>query len=578
MARIPQDFIDELLTRADIVEIIDARVPLKKKGREFAACCPFHGEKTPSFYVSPAKQFYHCFGCGAHGTVLSFLMEYDRLEFPEAVRQLAEHLGLEVPQEARDDVDDSRKPLYALMAQAAQLYQQALRSEARAVDYLKGRGLTGEICKDYGIGYAPDAWDTVLSKLGDGPNGVRQLEAAGLVIAGRQGRHYDRFRDRVIFPIRDTRGRVIAFGGRILDKGEPKYLNSPETPLFHKGRQLYGLYEARQALRDLPRLMVVEGYMDVVALAQYGVRYAVATLGTATTPEHLDRLFRYTREVVFCFDGDNAGRRAAWRALDNALAALRDGRQIRFLFLPEGEDPDTLVRKEGREAFEARLEAALPLSEFMFRELSAQADPSSVEGRAQLVELAKPLLAKVTDPVYQTLLEKALAELTHVESARLSMLMGSQSKPQARRRPRGAPAMTPMRRAIVLLLNAPELAESAGDPDWLRQLALPGAPLLADLVAYFIAHPGARAAQVLEAWREREAGGHLARLAEVPLTTPEGGMRHEFTGLLAGFRRDQRHQRLNELEKRGFGALSEAEKTEFRRLHAELAGLPESQR
>jgi len=318
--------------------------------------------------------------------------------------------------------------------------------------------------------------------------------------------------------------------------------------------------------------------MDVVALAQFGVDYAVATLGTATTPDHLDRLFRYTPEVVFCFDGDNAGRRAAWRALDNALPALRDGRQIRFLFLPEGEDPDTLVRGEGREAFEARLTESLPLSEFLFRELAAQSNPGSVEGRARLVELARPLLSKVTDPVYRTLLDKALAELTHVDSGRLSMLMGDRNRSRQPRRPRGAPAMTRMRQAIVLLLNAPALAEAAGEPDWLRALDLPGAALLADLVGYFQAHPGARAAQVLEAWRDTEAAGHLARLAEMPLATPEEGMRDEFEGLLAGFRRDQRHKRWAELEKRGLGALSEAEKAEFRRLHAELAAPRKSQR
>src|SRR5579872_2017551 len=411
MPRIPQQFIEELLSRADIVALIDSRVPLKKQGREYAACCPFHNEKSPSFFVSPVKQFYHCFGCGAHGTALSFLMEYEHMEFPEAVRELAELTGLEVPVEQGENPTSSNAPLYEALDKAANYYREQLKQAPVAIDYLKGRGLTGEIAKEFGLGYVPAGWDNLLKAIGKDEAAVKALLAAGMLIE-KQGEHryHDRFRERVMFPIRDGRGRIIGFGGRVLGKGEPKYLNSPETALFHKGRELYGLYEARQALRDIPRLLVVEGYMDVVALAQYGVRYAVATLGTSTTEEHLKKLFRVAPEVVFCFDGDRAGRAAAWRALENALPEAQDGRQIRFLFLPEGEDPDTLVRKEGREAFEARMtKGAVPLSDYLLDSLETQTDMGTTEGRARLVSLAKPLLARLPQGVFRSMLKYELA-------------------------------------------------------------------------------------------------------------------------------------------------------------------------
>ncbi|MFP4181655.1 MAG: DNA primase, partial [Thiohalospira sp.] len=361
--RIPQNFIDDLVSRTDIVEVIGERVPLKRKGREYAACCPFHDERTPSFYVSPEKQFYHCFGCGAHGTALGFLMDYGHLSFPEAVEDLAGRLGLDVPREGDDGRPPApdRTPLYETLAAAADYYRAMLRRHdqaRRAADYLKGRGVSGATARDYGLGFAPPGWRNLLPALGGGEETRKRLVEAGLLIERDDGGVHDRFRDRVIFPIHDHRGRPIAFGGRILGDGEPKYLNSPESPVFHKGRELYGLYEARRALRRLDRLLVVEGYMDVIALAGAGVHHAVATLGTATTADHLDRAFRLTGEVVFCFDGDRAGREAAWRALENALPVLRDGRSVRFLFLPEGEDPDTLVRREGGAAFGERENAA----------------------------------------------------------------------------------------------------------------------------------------------------------------------------------------------------------------------------
>lgn len=383
--RIPQQFIDDLLNRVDIVEVVDSRVPLKKKGKEYSACCPFHSEKTPSFTVSQNKQFYHCFGCKANGSAIGFLMEYEHLSFPEAIEELARSQGIDVPYEGGQRPDPAVKKaqtdLYDLMQQTDQYYQQQLRQHEQAqtaVDYLKQRGLSGEVAKDFGIGFAPDGWDNLIKALGNTAEKEKALVTAGMLIKKENGKCYDRFRDRIMFPIRDRRGRCIAFGGRILPKDQPndkdaKYLNSPETPLFHKGRELYGLYEARQALRDIPRLMVVEGYMDVVALAQFDVRYAVATLGTATTADHLQRLFQLTSEVVFCFDGDRAGKDAAWRALQVCLPEMRDGRETRFMFLPDGEDPDSYIRKIGKETFELEIKKSQTFSEYLFKQLTDEA-------------------------------------------------------------------------------------------------------------------------------------------------------------------------------------------------------------
>ena len=526
--RIPQSFIDDLLARTDIVEVVGSRVQLKKAGREWKAPCPFHNEKTPSFWVSPDKQFYHCFGCGAHGTALGFLMEYDKLPFPDAVEELAARLGVDVPRE-----DDGRGPrhragedLYDLLSQVTQFYRDALRDSDRARDYVTRRGLNSETCVKFAIGYAPDAWDAVLRRFGGTPERVARLAEVGLVIersGGREAGHYDRFRDRLMFPIRDIRGRTIGFGGRIIDAGEPKYLNSPETPLFHKGRELYGLYEARQALRQVDRLLVVEGYMDVVRLAQSGIQYAVATLGTATTPEHLNRLFRVTSEVVFCFDGDRAGRTAAWRALENALGHARDGRQLRFLFLPEGQDPDSLVGDEGRAAFEDRLAGAVPLSEFLVSHLAGQVDLGPVDGRARLAELARPLVQRVPEGVYRELLIERLAEEVRMPSGRLFELFGLEgSAPAARSRTR---ARAPVRRlspgrkplltqAIMLVLHHPAAAAVVFPRlPALRELPTRGVDVLADLIEAAADAPRLTTAQLVERWRERPEGARLAELA-----------------------------------------------------------------
>jgi DNA primase len=529
---IPQHFIDELIARADIVEVIGTRVPLKKAGREFKACCPFHGEKTPSFTVSQAKQFYHCFGCGAHGTALGFLMEFDRLSFVEAVEELAARLGLEVPREAgAGPRESSSEDLHDLMARVAQFYRDNLKDNARAVEYLKGRGLSGETAARFAIGYAPDSWNALIKRFGEGDAGRRKLSAAGLIIErtgpGRDtdGGYYDRFRDRIMFPIRDARGRVIAFGGRIIEQGEPKYLNSPETSLFHKGRELYGLYEARQTRQPLNRLLIVEGYMDVVRLHQSGVTYALATLGTATTAEHLNRIFRLSSEVVFCFDGDRAGRAAAWRALENALPQAREGRQLKFMFLPEGHDPDTLVGAEGKDTFEARLAGALPLSEYLVEHLAAQVDLEHVDGRARLAELAKPLLQRIPAGVYRELLLDRLAEAVRMPAAKLAGLLIEPAEapaPTARAKvsTRASAGMSAgrgslVRQAIVLLLNFPEAAREISKAEGLAGLSQPGVALLAELIADLKSQPAPHKAAVVERWRERPEGLHLMKLAAI---------------------------------------------------------------
>ena len=417
---IPQSFIQDLLNRVDIVDVIERYVPLKRAGANYVACCPFHSEKTPSFTVTQAKQFYHCFGCGAHGTAIGFMIEYAGVGFIDAVKDLAQSVGMQVPEiktEHPRGKTDEGDDLYAVLLEAAQYYRQQLKGAQRAIDYLKKRGLSGEIAKEFGIGYAPDGWQNLQAAFPDYQ--AKALVATGLVIQGDEGKRYDRFRDRIMFPIVDQRGHIIGFGGRILDQGEPKYLNSPETALFEKGRELYGLYQGRRAIRDARRVIVVEGYLDVVALAQHGIGYAVATLGTATTPAHVQKLLRQAEEVIFCFDGDDAGRRAAWRALENSLEQLVDGKQISFLFLPQGEDPDTYVRKLGKDAFEKLISDAKPLSQFLLDELKSRVDLNAHEGRARLLKEARPLVKQVAAPLLSLLLRKQLAQMTGISQQEL---------------------------------------------------------------------------------------------------------------------------------------------------------------
>ena len=491
---IPRDFIDTLLARVDIVDVIDRRVPLKKAGQNYQACCPFHSEKTPSFTVSPTKQFYHCFGCGAHGTALGFLMEYEHMGFPDAVAALAQDVGLAVPESGEPERPKPPPALWDALEQAAQFYKKQLKQNPRAIDYLKKRGLTGAIAARYGIGYAPDG-SPLKQVFADYT--ADALAASGLVIDGERGR-YDRFRDRIMFPIRNIKGQIVGFGGRVLDQGEPKYLNSPETPLFHKGSEIYGLFEARAAIKAAGRAIVVEGYMDVVALAQHGVEFAVATLGTATTPIHARTLLRHTDRLIYAFDGDNAGRKAAWRALENSLEALQDGKEVSFLFLPEGEDHDSYIRTHGEAAFLQLLDTdTVPLSAFLVRELARDRRLDSQEGRAALIKEAKPLLEKIAAPLLASLIQRHIAELAHLQADELSHMgikpiAGRRTPPRPQRRP----APSRMRSlARTLLMNPQRAAEidlcwlDANDPlsgrmgelmAWLRDVGQLSLPALAE--------------------------------------------------------------------------------------------------
>lgn len=517
--RIPRVFINDLLARTDIVDLIDARVKLKKQGKNFHACCPFHHEKTPSFTVNGDKQFYHCFGCGAHGNAIDFLMNYDRLEFVESIEELASMHSLEVPYESGTGTTalerHQRQSLYELMGQLSEFYQQALNEPAAAPaqHYLAQRGLSVEVIRHFAIGFAPAGWDNVLKRFGRHDEDRETLSDAGMLVKNEQGRTYDRFRERVMFPIRDKRGRVIAFGGRVLGDGLPKYLNSPETEIFHKGRQLYGLYEAQQNHTELKRLLVVEGYMDVVALAQFGIDYAVASLGTSTTADHIQMMFRVTDQVICCYDGDRAGRDAAWRALETALPYLNDGRQLRFMFLPDGEDPDTLVRKEGKQAFEQRMEQALPLSTFLFDTLQQQVDMSSPEGRTKLGRDALPLIGQVPGETLRLYLRQQLGnKLGILDDRQLDKLL---PKTAEQAQPYQPPQLkrTTMRILIGLLVQNPQLAALVTAPDGLVSSKMAGVPLFIELVKTCQAQPGLTTGQLLELYRENKSGPQLETMA-----------------------------------------------------------------
>ncbi|HHX8581075.1 TPA: DNA primase [Vibrio diabolicus] len=530
---IPRSFIDDLLARLDIVDIIDARVKLKKKGKNYGACCPFHNEKTPSFSVSQEKQFYHCFGCGAHGNAIDFLMEFDRLEFVEAIEELASYLGLDVPREQRSGGNGSfqsgpqassseKRNLYDLMGSIAQFYRNQLKQPASkmAIEYLKDRGLSGEIVQKFGIGYVADEWDLVRKNFGQNKENQDMLVTGGMLIENDKGNRYDRFRGRVMFPIRDRRGRVIGFGGRVLGDGTPKYLNSPETPIFHKGKELYGLYEVLQAYREPPQILVVEGYMDVVALAQYGVDYSVASLGTSTTGDHLQVLFRQTSTVVCCYDGDRAGREAAWRAMENALPYLTDGRQLKFMFLPDGEDPDSYIRQNGKQAFEQQVSNAMPLSEFMFSSLTQQVDMSTKEGMAKLSTLAVPLIDKVPGGTLRLYLRELLGRrLGLVDERQLQQLISKQGKEDKRPQPHKEIKRTPMREVIALLIQNPQYVTMVPDLTSVRDLPIPGLSLFVDVLDKCQAHPHINTGQLLEHWRNSQNETLLSRLAswDIPL-------------------------------------------------------------
>lgn len=525
---IPDSFIEELLARSDVVELIERRVPLKRVGHEFHACCPFHDEKTPSFTVSPKKQFYHCFGCGAHGSVIGFLMQYEGLEFLDAVEELARAAGLEVPssgqQQARPDTG-----LYDLLAACSKFYIEQLKSHPEAVEYLKGRGLSGEVSRDFEIGYAPAGWDALIKHLGTDDKKMAMLKQAGMLSEGKSG-SYDKFRDRIMFPIHDRRGRVIAFGGRALAEDGPKYLNSPETALYHKSKELYGLYFARQRAGRLDNIIVVEGYMDVVALAQFGFKNVVATSGTATTALQVEILFRAADTVVFCFDGDKAGRKAAWRALEATLPKLRDGLQAKFLFLPEGEDPDSMVRKHGEEIFQQQIEGATPLSEFFFDHFTAATDLGSLDGRARLVQQAQPFIETIPEGVFRDMMT---ARLESLAQHRLPGQQTAEFTRSAGTADRGKPIQkrTSMRTAMAHLVQNPSLVAMIGNPDEFVGPGnddIQGIEIFRELVDFCVQRPNITTAQLVELWHGHPALPHLQKLAVWHLPGDEEKQAQEF--------------------------------------------------
>ena len=566
MARIPDRFIDDLLARVDIVEVIESRVPLKRAGRDYMARCPFHDERSASFSVSPTKQFYHCFGCGAHGSAIKFLMEYDRLEFVDAVEDLAARMGMTVPYEggAARGPQDQYAELYDVLDAAAKFFQKQLPGSEKCGKYLDKRGLDAAMIQRFGIGYAPDSWDAVKHAIGSSESRLKALDAAGMLSSGDRGGAYDKFRDRLMFPIHDRRGRVIAFGGRVMgDADGPKYLNSPETALFHKGRELYALHQVRQSHSKIPRLIVVEGYLDVIALFQFGITQAVATLGTATTKDHAELLFRNSADIYFCFDGDKAGRSAAWRAVESVLPRMKDGRQALFLFLPEGEDPDTLVRKEGAAGFEARLKDAMPLSEFFFAELGKDIALRGLEGKARLAERAKPLLAQIPDGAFRDLMQQSLATRTGMHRvgpaapATQAVAQGSVGKP---------PQRSLVRAAVALLMQKPEIANALEPPYLFGTLRQPGIPLLMELIAMCRARPDMNTATLLQQFDGRDDYEALAKLAQIDFPSAPEHWRTEFVDACEQLNRQTLQQRIDELlgkQDSGF-PLSAAEKTELR--------------
>ena len=550
---IPQNFIDDLISRSDIVEVINARVPLKRKGKEFTACCPFHNEKTPSFTVSENKQFFYCFGCHAKGNVIGFLMDYEHLSYVDAIESLAADAHLDVPHEDNGQGNKNREdkqPLYDILKQAAELFQEELKTSQRAIDYLKQRGLSGEIAKQFKIGYAPDGWDFLISRLGKSKDHMQALIKTGLIVTKENNKTYDRFRDRIIFPITDQRGRIIGFGGRILDQGEPKYLNSPENAVFHKGFELYGLYETKMALRKIERIIVVEGYMDVVALAQSGINYAVASLGTATTTEQIQKTFRTTHEIIFCYDGDNAGKKAAWRALENTLSVIRDGMIAKFLFLPEKEDPDTMVRKEGKEAFEQRIKNATTLSEFLFEHLKQECDISSKEGQAQLASKANKLIQKMHNSLFKDLLIEELSNIVGLSQQHLESKISSGEEknipPPIRTKPvRGQQVQNNKTRiAIALLLQNPTLASHHRVPENFKQAFTKGLPLLYELQKTIETNPKITSAALLERFRGTENENALQKLSmlQTPETENKDNMTDVYKNLIERLHDDDRYE------------------------------------
>lgn len=572
--RIPQSFIDEVITRSDIVEIVDARVPLKKSGNNYSTRCPFHEEKTPSFTVSPNKQFYYCFGCGAGGNVIGFLMAYDHLDFVDAITYLANQHSMQVPNE-KPSPQDQHQYLYALLEQISSFYQAQLKNNQNAISYLKQRGLTGTIAKQFGLGFAPSGWDTLIKHFHHQPELRQHLKKLGLVIQKEDGNFYDRFRDRIMFPIKDRRGRIIGFGGRALGDGTPKYLNSPETVLFHKGKELYGLYEARKATRQLNNLIIVEGYMDLIAMFQHGFTNVVATLGTATTTEHLQLLFRTTSEIIFCFDGDRAGKAAAWRALETALPLLQDDVQLNFMFLPDGEDPDSLIRKLGTAAFEEQIKNAMPLSEFFFSNIASHLDVNTIESKARLAKPTSQLLSKIPPGVFRSSMFERLAKIVRIDSQELQKLAGlkpvapipkesSFRKTTSKKLPK---PLSTIDLALALLLQNPSLVQLIDDTSMLSNFINRKIELLIQLIKLLKQQPHLNTGALLEYWRDQPESQFLCQLAMWQHNIPEQGIKSEFQGALQGIAHLGCEQKIEMLlAKANQEGLSSKEKSELQNL------------
>lgn len=563
--RIPKQFIDDLLLRVDIVDLIDSHVPLKKTGSNYVARCPFHTEKTPSFSVNRNRQMFHCFGCGVSGNAIGFLMDYSHLGFVEAVEDLAAFVGVDVP---RDDVKayvetdkEASARLYILLDEVAVFYQEQLRSAEgkQAIEYLKGRGVSGEVARDFGLGYAPQAWDALIKRFDR-----NALIDAGMLVVREDGKVYDRFRGRLMFPIRDKRKRTVGFGGRVLDGSLPKYLNSPETQVFSKSKELYGLSDLLIKHNRPERILVVEGYMDVIALAQYGVSNVVAALGTAMSKGQIELLFRFAAELVFCFDGDNAGRQAAWKAVEAALPCLRDGRQIKIMLLPQGQDPDSLVRQEGVSEFQARIGAATVLSDYFFEYLAVGVDLSTLEGRAQLVSVVRPHIEKIPVGFFRDMMQQRLRMLSGVRSTKAA------NSPQVKAKPIKASQQRPslLRKILALLIQHPRLAELV-----VRQrlnfdgFSFAGQALLEDVLQFIALEKPENSAILVEAYRDSAHEKSVTMLAGMELSVPEGGEEAELSGALVQFSRQIRLEKLNGLLlKEGQDGLDDEEKQLLRTL------------
>lgn len=529
---IPQHFINDLIARIDIVEVIGKRIEIKKAGKEFKAICPFHDDSNPSLTISSAKGFYHCFSCGAHGTALGFLMDYEHLGFVEAIESLSSDLGIDIPYEKNSKPPKRNNDLFVFMDKIQEHYQNNLKNNKKAIDYLKKRGINGKTAKRFNIGYAPHGWQNILDHFGQSNSEIKQLLSLGLIIKKDNNEHYDRFRNRIIFPIRDNRGRFIGFGGRILNQDQPKYLNSPETPLFHKGKELYGLYECQQAIRNIKKIVVVEGYMDVIGLAQHGVNYAVASMGTATTADHFTRLFRLTDFICFCFDGDQAGLDAAWRALENALPHIREGRQIKFVFLPNGEDPDSYIRNNSAADFEKQLKAGADLSDFLIDKIAQNIDIKSIDGKARLAEKAKPLISQIPKGIFKELIIEKLSEFIGLSPKKLKILITQNAKRNsikfrnnkvtynktAQKKNKESPSI--IKKAITLVLNYPEIVKNIDDFS-INDQNKPGTEILKKLIDTIKEEPKINTAGLIERWRDDKEGKYLGQLAitELPENT-----------------------------------------------------------